>query len=159
MRIAARLFCLSLALLLVVMSPRPALAQSQKVLLTACNDTTFAIWVAVGEPADLYEDGHSKGWWKIEGGNCLYVGSFWTEGEGFYLYAQAKDGTYWGGQYSRDDYFCVDLDNAFDLDDAIRESAYSSCPSGFTSKRFRFIASPSGYGEDENFSYTYRFHM
>lgn len=157
----ARLFVIFLALGLAVaaLAPRPALAQSQHVLLTACNDTTFAIWVAVAEPIDLDSDGLATGWWKVDGSSCRYVGSHWTDGEGFYVYAQAADGTNWSGAYAADDYYCVDVVNQFSLDDAWRKNSYDSCPSGYTLKYFRFVKSPSGYGENENFNYTYRFHM
>jgi len=157
----ARFFavCLSLGLAAAAFAPRPALAQSQHVHLTACNDTTFAIWVAVAEPIDIDSDGLATGWWKVEGGACRYVGSHWTDADGFYVYAQAADGTNWSGSTAADDYYCVDTVNQFSLDDAWRKNSYDSCPSGFTNKLFRFVKSPSGYGEDENFDYTYHFHM
>ncbi|HET9391902.1 MAG TPA: DUF1036 domain-containing protein [Candidatus Rubrimentiphilum sp.] len=74
---------LTLGLAAAALAPRPALAQSQHVHLTACNDTTFQIWVAAAEPIDLDSDGLAKGWWKIQGGECMYVGSYWTDAEGF----------------------------------------------------------------------------
>lgn len=157
----ARIFSilLTLGLAAAALAPRPAVAQSQHVHLTACNDTTFQIWVAAAEPIDIDSDGLAKGWWKIQGGDCMYIGSYWTDAVGFYVYAQAADGTNWRGSTTEDDYYCVDLNNAFSLDDAWRGHSYDSCPSGFTNKLFRFVRSPSGYGNDENFNYTYRFHM
>lgn len=155
-----RLFSMLLAVasLVLMASPQRASAQSQHVLLTACNDTSAYIWVAVGEVLDPLEDWPSTGWWKIAGGNCMYVGSYPTNGDGFNIYAQAADGTNWSGSQGHDDYYCVDINNAFTLDDGWRANAYDDCPTGYTLKRFRFVASPSGYGDDENFSYTYHFH-
>ena len=161
MRLTNRVFsvCLALALASFAFVPAPAQAQDQHVLLTACNDTTFAIWVAAAEPIDLDSDGLAKGWWKVEAGACRYVGSYWTDAEGFYVYANAADGSNWSGSTKDDDYYCVDPNNAFSLDDAWRKNSYDSCPSGYTLKFFRFVHSPSGYGDNENFNYTYRFHM
>ncbi len=97
--------------------------------------------------------------WKILGGDCTNVGSYPTDGVGFNVYAQAADGTNWSGSSSSDDYYCVDINNSFSLADAWRGAADDSCPSGYTLKHFRFVRSSSGYGEDEDFSYTYRFHL
>lgn len=161
MRSIARVFAISLALALpaVAFVPRPALAQTQHVLLTACNDTTVPIWVAIGEVSDPFDDWRSKGWWKVQGGECLYTGSWFTDGVGFNVYAQAADGTNWSGSSSSDDYYCVDVANAFELADGWRAHYDDNCPAGFTLKHFRYIPTPSGYGDDENFSYTYHFHM
>lgn len=154
MRLVTRVSAICLALSLPVVGSARLAAQvpTQHVLLTACNDTTFPIWVAVGIVT-------SQGWWKIAGGACTYVGSYLTYGAGFNVYAQAADGTNWSGSTSEDDWYCVDIDNEFSLEDGRRDNGDTSCPSSYTLKHFRFVHTPSGYGSDEDFSYTYRFHM
>ncbi|HET9392511.1 MAG TPA: DUF1036 domain-containing protein [Candidatus Rubrimentiphilum sp.] len=137
---------------LLVSTSASAQTSSQHVLLTACNDTSAPIWVAVGSFS-------SQGWWKIESGACRYVGSFQTYGVGFNVYAQASDGINWSGSTYEDDWYCVDVNNAFSLSDGFRNDSSGDCPSGYTLKHFRFIHTPDGYGKDQDFSYTYRFHM
>ncbi len=144
--------CLALALPVLASAPLAAQTPTQHVLLTACNDTTFPIWVAAGAVA-------SQGWWKIEGGACTYVGSFLTYAVGFNVYAQAADGTNWRGSTSEDDWYCVDPNNAFTLAVGRRDNGDADCPSGYALKLFRFVDTPSGYGRDQDFSYTYHFHM
>jgi len=146
--------CLAVGLVTFVPTPGPAETPTQHVLLTACNDTTSQIWVAVGAVTA------SQGWWKIQGGNCTYLGSFFTAGAGFNVYAQEADGTNWSGSGGEDDWYCVDLNNTFSLSDGWREnSADVPCPDGDFLKHFRFVHAPNGYGPDQDFSYTYRFHM
>lgn len=150
----ARLSAICFALAWVAFAPQPVAAQTptQHVLLTACNDTRAAIWVAVGSFS-------SQGWWKVEAGECRYVGSFLTYGVGFNLYANASSGTYWGGSTYEDDWYCVDPNNAFSLDDGFRKDSNAFCPAGYSLKHFRFIHTPDGFGKDDDFRYTYRFHM
>lgn len=148
----ARICAICLAVALIGL-PGPAAAQAptQHVLLTACNDTSAPIFVAVGAAA-------SQGWWRVEGGACRYIGSFLTYSVGFNLYAQAADGTTWSGGAYEDDWYCIDPNNAFELTDGYRDDGNAGCPSGYVLKHFRFIHTPDGYGRDQDFSYTYRFH-
>lgn len=83
-------------------------AREAKLGFFYCNKTNEAIWSAVAEPqeSDVYQ---SKGWWKIEPGECAKIIKGALEKDHYYVYGliedSAGDRTLTGGETN----FCINL--------------------------------------------------
>ncbi|PQA88119.1 DUF1036 domain-containing protein [Hyphococcus luteus] len=83
-------------------------AREAKLGFFYCNKTDNAVWSAIAEPEDE-ESYRSKGWWKIEPGDCAKIIKGSLEKDHYYVYglieAPAGDRSIAGGDKS----FCVNI--------------------------------------------------
>ena len=104
MRPTIKLALLALAAGIVGLAARPALAD-----FTVCSQYNSTIYVAYA-----YNDGTdwvSEGWWTLDPGGCTALESGSLKNRYYYLYAEADDGTTWGGQ----NMFCIHSPNEFTI--------------------------------------------
>jgi len=104
------------AALFVVAAAHPSPAQAS---FQICNESGEHISVAIAYHNADAGNWLSRGWWNLDNGECKTPVGGDLKNQYYYLYADG-DQHYWSGSHS----FCVDDNNAFDLNDADNVCSY-----------------------------------